>query len=71
MKTSAICFGLDPENDKRSLILFLQKFAQPALLETVINRCDAKDISSVLDLISNLMRKHLNDQEYHRLFLDN
>lgn len=69
MKTEEICFGLDPEQDKRSLLMFIQKFANPTLLETLVPRLQEQEITAVLDLLSSLMRQHMSDKEYHQLFL--
>ncbi len=65
-----ICFGLNKETDEKSLIIFLQLFAQKQLLETIIPRLDPQEQEDLVDQLSRLMHNHLNKQEYERLFLN-
>ena len=69
LKTADICFGLNRETDERSLAAFLQRFAEPAFLQTLIPRLKEEEITSLLDFLSSLMHKHCSEKEYHRLFL--
>jgi len=69
LKTVDICFGLNRETDERSLAAFLQRFAEPAFLQTLIPRLEEGEIASLLDFLSRLMHKHCSEKEYHRLFL--
>ena len=64
-----ICFGLDRPTDEVSLIAFIERFARPELLATLVPRLGDDEIIATLDFLTNLMQKHLNDPEYHRLFL--
>ncbi|OIP50730.1 MAG: hypothetical protein COZ12_03070 [Deltaproteobacteria bacterium CG_4_10_14_3_um_filter_60_8] len=64
-----ICFGLNRPVDEQSLALFLQRFARPELLTALAPRLADEEISRMVDLLSGLLRAHLTDQEYHRLFL--
>ncbi|MEJ2032598.1 MAG: hypothetical protein P8Y63_06080 [Deltaproteobacteria bacterium] len=66
---SAICFGLDRPTDERSLQLFLQNFAEPAVLEVLIPRLNDSEIEAAIDFLTGLLRRHLSKEEYHRLFL--
>jgi hypothetical protein len=65
-----ICFGLSREADQRSLAAFLQLFAAPAMLEALIPRLSDDDISATVDFLTGLMKKHLQENEYHTLFLN-
>ncbi|MEW6595399.1 MAG: hypothetical protein AB1413_11075 [Thermodesulfobacteriota bacterium] len=67
--TPPLCFGLDRPTDEASLVAFINRFAQPALLDTLIPRMADGEIIATLDFLTHLMRNHLNDTEYHRLFL--
>lgn len=69
LKAENICFGLSRETDERSLAAFLQRFAEPAFLQTLIPRLEEGEITSLLDFLSSLMHKHCSEKEYHRLFL--
>ncbi len=64
-----IAFGFNRETDEKSLKIFISRFADPPLLETLIPRMEDSDIQAVLDLLSGLMKKHLSEKEYHGLFL--
>ena len=69
LKAENICFGLNRETDERSLAAFLQRFAEPAFLQTLIPRLEDEEIAALLDFLSRLMHKHCSEKEYHRLFL--
>lgn len=65
-----ICFGLDRPTDEASLAALIQRFARPDLLATLIPRLSEREIGATLDFLTAMMQKHLNDDEYHRLFTD-
>lgn len=67
--TTPICFGLDRPTDETSLMAFIEHFARPNLLATLIPRLSDNEITATLDFLTDLMQKHLSDKEYHRLFL--
>jgi hypothetical protein len=62
-------FGQDRDTDEASLIVFLQKFSDDDLMETLRGRLDDGELDELFQLISRLLRKHLSQEEYHRLFL--
>lgn len=66
-----ICFGLNRATDERSLAIFLKKFNDNELLNTLIPRLSNEEITATLDFLTKLMRNHLQKQEYHNLFLGN
>jgi hypothetical protein len=68
-RASEMAFGLDRATDERSLLLFLERFARPELLATLVPRLDDREIIALLDHLSDLMKTHLREPEYHRLFL--
>jgi hypothetical protein len=39
------------------------------LLEVILKRLDDSELETVFDLLSALLSKHLDEQEYHALFL--
>lgn len=65
-----ICFGFDRATDEKSLIAFLENMAAKPLLAALIPRLSDREISGVVDYLTDLMHRHLNDKEYHELFLD-
>jgi len=70
LEAESICFGLDRITDEKSIMAFIKLFSSDALLSTLVPRLTDSDITSLADILTGLMRQHLNDKEYHRLFLD-
>lgn len=62
-------FGMDRETDENTVIYYLQKFSDDALMAAIRERMDDQDLTKLFDLISDLLRKHLSEDEYHKLFL--
>ncbi len=64
-----VAFGLSREVDENSLMYYLQKFSDDDLLKVLVPRMSDEEINRLFELISDTMRNHLNDNEYHGLFL--
>lgn len=64
-----ICFGLDRATDEESLAAFLQLFNKKCLTSVLIPRMTDDEIMRVVDLLTEVMHNHLQEQEYHELFL--
>ncbi len=64
-----VAFGFSREIDEKSLMYYLQKFSDDDLVKTLTPRLSDEEINACFALISDLMRRHLDDEEYHRLFL--
>lgn len=64
-----VAFGLSREVDEMSLKYYLQKFSDDDFLRVLVPRLSDEDIEKCFNLMSELMRRHLNDDEYHGLFL--
>jgi hypothetical protein len=62
-------FGLDRETDENTLICYLQKFSDDAVMNTIIKRLEDSELAEVFDLVNRLLRRHFSEAEYHRLFL--
>ena len=62
-------FGLDRDTDEKSLMVYLQKFSDDDLLNTLIPRLKDDEIKEISEFISRLLKIHLKNEEYHRLFL--
>ena len=62
-------FGLDRETDEKSLMVYLQKFSDDALMKTILPRLSDAEIQDLFDLISRYLKTHLKENEYHHLFL--
>ncbi len=64
-----VAFGLSREIDEASLSVYLQKLSDDRLLEALRARLSDDEILQTSDWIAGLLRRHLSEQEYHRLFL--
>ncbi len=64
-----VAVGLSREIDEASFIVYLQKFSDDRLMGTIRGRLSDEEIRQATEWISELLRKHLSHEEYHRLFL--
>lgn len=62
-------FGLDRESDANTLVYYLQKISDDGLAKTLVNRMTDQERQDVFDMIGRLLKTHLSEDEYHRLFL--
>jgi hypothetical protein len=62
-------FGLDRETDESTLICYLQKFSDDAVMAAIIKRLEDRELAEIFDGINRLLRRHFTEAEYHRLFL--
>ena len=62
-------FGLDRETDEKTVMVYFQKFSDDALLDTIVKRMTDELLEEAFGFISRLLKDHLSEQEYHRLFL--
>ena len=67
--TGLVGFGLDRETDEATVRVYLQKFSDDALMKVMLTRLGDEELAQAFDYISGLLRKHLNEEEYHNLFL--
>ncbi|MFP3982555.1 MAG: hypothetical protein ACLFV2_02550 [Desulfurivibrionaceae bacterium] len=70
LAVSDIALGFDRERDELSLAAFLLRFTSPTVLDTIIPRLKDEEINATLDFLTGLIRRHLEEEEYHSLFLD-
>jgi len=66
---SKICFGLSEEVDQQSLATFLRLGGQEEFSRLFAARLASDEILQLVDLFMSLLRKHLSEDEYHRIFL--
>ena len=64
-----LAFGLDRETDERTVICYLQKFSDDALMKALVPRLSDGELEEIVQLLMGLMKKHLTEGEYHRYFL--
>jgi len=62
-------FGLDRETDENTIIYYLQKFSDDALMNKLVKRLTDDELSEIFHLLTRLLKNHLEDTEYHGLFL--
>jgi TorA maturation chaperone TorD len=61
--------GFDRETDENTIIYYLQKFSDDSLMEALIPRLSHEELEEIFSLLARILKKHLKDSEYHRLFL--
>jgi len=61
--------GLDRETDENTIIYYLQKFSDDTLINNLVKRLTEDEIEEIFSLLTRLLKKHLTDSEYHKLFL--
>ena len=62
-------FGLDRESDASTLVYYLQKVADDSLARTLVERMTDRERENLFDTLGLLLKNHLSEDEYHRLFL--
>jgi hypothetical protein len=62
-------FGADRQTDENTVVYYLQKFSDDELMQTLIRRMKDSELQEVFELVSRLLKNHLSEPEYHRLFL--
>jgi hypothetical protein len=67
--TGFLGFGWDRTADEDTVICYLQMFSDDGLMQVLRKRLSDEELQDIYDLINRLLRAHLNDAEYHRLFL--
>lgn len=64
-----IGFGLDRETNEKTVMVYLQKISDDALLTTLLPRMEDEALKDLFFNLSGLLKSHLAENEYHRLFL--
>lgn len=67
--TGFVGFGFNREIDENTIIFYLQKFSDDALMEALVKRLSDDDLAAIFDLLTTILKKHLSETEYHTLFL--
>ena len=62
-------YGADRETDENTLIYYLQKFSDDKFMALLTKRMTDAEMLELFDLINRLLKNHLTEVEYHRLFL--
>ncbi len=62
-------FGLDRQTDEKTVIYYLQKFSDDSLMTTLTKRFTNDELEEIYFFINRILKTHLNENEYHSLFL--
>jgi len=62
-------FGFSREVDENTLIYYLQKFSDDEVMALIRGRMSREDMESLFDHVTAIMKRYLEDDEYHRYFL--
>lgn len=62
-------FGLDRASDEDTVAYYMQKFSDDKVIRAMVTRMDEAELDEIFTLITRLLKNHLSDDEYHRLFL--
>ena len=62
-------YGYSREVDEYTLTYYLQKFSDDELIAHLRSKMSDEDMETLFNLLGDLLRKYLNEEEYHRLFL--
>lgn len=64
-----IGFGLDRETNENTVVYYLQKVSDDSLMQVLKSRLADHELTALFDTLSGILRNHLTEDEYHRLFL--
>ncbi len=62
-------YGMDRQSNENMVELYLQKFSDDHLMETVLKRMSDEDLESLFEITGKMLKKYLSEPEYHQLFL--
>jgi hypothetical protein len=62
-------YGLDRQSNEDTVQMYLQKFSDDHLMETILKRMTDDDLAEVFEIMSKMLKRYLTEPEYHRLFL--
>ena len=62
-------FGLDRQTNENTVRYYLQKFSDDAAAGLLVPRLTDEELETVFNLLTQLLRKHLQESEYHSVFL--
>jgi len=62
-------FGYNRESDVSTVKYYLQKFSDDKHSSIILERMSDEDLEGLFNLLGDLLRKYLKDEEYHEYFL--
>ncbi|CAO0822856.1 Cytoplasmic protein [Desulfarculales bacterium] len=67
--TGLVGYGLDRTTDQATLQVYLQKFSDDECMARLLPRMSQEQMDALFHTMSDLLRQHFNEDEYHALFL--
>ncbi len=67
--TDLVGYGMDRKTDENTVIYYLQKFSDDKLMEHLIPKLTDEELEEIFNMINRLMKNHMTEPEYHKLFL--
>ena len=67
--TGLVGFGADRETDENTIIYYLQKFSDDTVMRIITGRMTDEELAEIFSMIARLLKTHLSESEYHRIFL--
>ncbi len=64
-----IAFGFDRQHDEIAVIYYLQKLSDDTMIKELVKRMTDSDLEEMFNFVDNMLKKHLEEPEYHTLFL--
>lgn len=62
-------FGLDRKTDENTVVYCLQKFSDDALMDVLKQRMTDAELERVFNLVTDILKSHLSEEEYHKSYL--
>jgi len=62
-------FGYDRKTDEDTILYYLQKFSDDEHAALILARMSDSDMEELFSLLGRLLKKYLNEEEYHSKFL--
>ncbi len=62
-------YGYDRESNEKTLAYYLQKFSDDEHIKLIAGRMSDQDMEGLYDMLCGLLKKYLDEEEYHRVFL--
>lgn len=62
-------FGVNRRSDEETIMFYLQKFSEDAFMKALIPRLSDQELEDIYEWINAYLKKHIPENEYHRLFL--
>lgn len=62
-------FGMDRKSDEATITWYLQKFSDDSHMALIRERMSDEDLEALFNSLGGLLKKYLDEEEYHRVFL--